>query len=89
MPIGRTPQQVFCHLESKTLFVMRLGSYQSNKCVLLDICCVDPLSFQLEVGKTIQCMQLGKVGNDQLLLFRTSLTENNSIMTIGEAKRYI
>ncbi len=68
---------------------MKSNSSHPNKCVVSNIYCVDPLSFQLEDGKITRCIQLWKVGNDQLLLVGTSFTRGNSIMTTGETKRYI
>ncbi len=95
LPVGRTPRRVLYHSESKTLLVMRSDSSGPNRSAASDICCMDPLSgvihscFQLEAGETARCMQLWKVGNEQLLLVGTSLTGSNSITTAGEAERYI
>ncbi len=54
-----------------------------------NIYCVDLLNVQLEAGNIVQCMQLWKVGNDRFLLVGTSLIGGNSIMTTGEAERYL
>ncbi|CAN6440274.1 unnamed protein product [Victoria cruziana] len=75
-----TPRRILFHSESRTLLVMRTES--SNDCISMssDICRVDPVSgsmnscFKFDPGETPKCMQLTRVGNEQLLVVGTSLS---------------
>lgn len=88
-----TPRRILFHSESRTLLVMRTES--SNDCISMssDICRVDPVSgsmnscFKFDPGETPKCMQLTRVGNEQLLVVGTSLSTSRVIMPSGEAER--
>ncbi|BAT86376.1 hypothetical protein LR48_Vigan03g291500 [Vigna angularis] len=85
-----TPRKVLYHDESKMLLVMRTD-LNCGTC-LSDICCVDPLSgsvvstFRLELGETGKCMELIRVGSEQVLVVGTSLSSGPAIMPSGEAE---
>lgn len=88
--LGGTPRKVLYHCESRLLLVMRTElNYDSCSS---DVCCVDPLSgsvlssFKFELGETGKCMELVKVGNEQVLVIGTSLTSGPAIMPSGEAE---
>lgn len=91
--LGGTPRKVLFHSESRLLLVMRTDL--TNDSYSSDICCVDPLSgsilssFKLDPGETGKCMELVKVGNDQVLVVGTSLSAGPAIMPSGEAERLI
>ncbi|KAH7853889.1 hypothetical protein Vadar_007697 [Vaccinium darrowii] len=88
--LGGTPRKVLYHSESRLLLVMR--TELSNDSSSSDICCVDPLSgsvlssFRLDPGETGKCMDLVKVGNEQVLVIGTSLSAGPAIMPSGEAE---
>ncbi|KAL5741948.1 hypothetical protein ACOSP7_028680 [Xanthoceras sorbifolium] len=88
--LGGTPRKVLYHNESRLLVVMR--TELNNDSCSSDICCVDPLSgsvvsyFKLEPGETGKCMELVRVGNEQVLVVGTSLSSGPAIMPSGEAE---
>ncbi|GAB4851486.1 hypothetical protein Ancab_030888 [Ancistrocladus abbreviatus] len=88
--IGGTPRKVLYHSESRVLLVMRTDL--SNDSVSSDICCVDPLSgsvlssFKFDLGETGKCMELVRVGNEQVLVVGTSLSPGPAVMANGEAE---
>lgn len=88
--IEGTPRRVLYHSESKTLLVMRIGL--PGTCSS-DICCIDPLNgsllskFQCEPGETAKCMQLMKVGSEEILVVGTSQCSGRIVMASGEAER--
>ncbi|KAK8554110.1 hypothetical protein V6N12_031085 [Hibiscus sabdariffa] len=88
--IGGTPRKVLYHSNSKLLFVMR--TELSDDTCSSDICCVDPLSgsvvasFKLELGEIGKCMELVRVGNEQVLVVGTSLSPGPAVMPSGEAE---
>ncbi|XP_024976718.1 pre-mRNA-splicing factor prp12 isoform X1 [Cynara cardunculus var. scolymus] len=85
-----TPRKVLYHAESRLLLVLRTD-LSENSCSS-DICCVDPLSgsvlssFKLDPGETGKCMELLKVGSEQVLVVGTSLSTGPAIMPSGEAE---
>ena len=91
--LGGTPRKVLYHNESRLLVVMRT-ELNDDSCSS-DICCVDPLSgsvvssFKLEPGETGKCMELVRVGNEQVLVVGTSLSSGPAIMPSGEAERCV
>ncbi|KAG6526826.1 hypothetical protein ZIOFF_016827 [Zingiber officinale] len=90
--IHGTPRKLLYHNESKTLLVLRTG-LKGGPCSS-DICRVDPLSgtllskFQCEPGETAKCMQIVKVGNEQVLAVGTSQSSGRIIMPSGEAESF-
>lgn len=88
-----TPRRVLYHSESKTLLVMRTECSEDDSTPVSYICCVDPLSgsllskCQIDRGETARCMQLWKVGNDQVLVVGTGSSAGRAIMPSGEAER--
>ncbi|KAG9450446.1 hypothetical protein H6P81_010411 [Aristolochia fimbriata] len=88
--LGGTPRKVIFHNENRLLLVMRteLGADPTSS----DICCVDPLSGSFRSlrkfsnGETPKCMQLVKVGNEQVLVVGTSRSTGRAIMPSGEAE---
>ncbi|KAI3518804.1 hypothetical protein L1887_07618 [Cichorium endivia] len=88
--VGGTPRKVLYHSESRLLVVLRTDLSDDSCCS--DICCVDPLSgvisssFKLDPGETGKCMELVKVGGEQVLLVGTSLSTGPAIMPTGEAE---
>ncbi|KAL4341600.1 hypothetical protein GQ457_08G016940 [Hibiscus cannabinus] len=88
--IGGTPRKVLYHSNSKLLFVMR--TELSDDTCSSDICCVDPLSgsvvasFKFELGEIGKCMELVRVGNEQVLVVGTSLSPGPAVMPSGEAE---
>ncbi|KAF3775235.1 Splicing factor 3B subunit 3 [Nymphaea thermarum] len=91
--LGGTPRRILFHSESRTLLVMRTESSNDFISMSSDICRVDPVSgfmnscFKFDPGETPKCMQLTKVGNEQLLVVGTSLSTGRIIMASGEAER--
>ncbi|XP_077213126.1 cleavage and polyadenylation specificity factor (CPSF) A subunit protein isoform X2 [Tasmannia lanceolata] len=88
--LGGTPRKVLYHNENRILLVMRTmlnGDPTSS-----DICCVDPLSgsvrsaHKFENGEMPKCMQLVKVGSEQVLVVGTSRSVGRAIMPSGEAE---
>lgn len=90
--LGSTPRRVLYHSESKSLLVMRSECCEDDSSPVSDICCVDPLSgsllstFRLDPGETAKCMQLWKVGSEQVLVVGTGLSAGRAIMPSGEAE---
>lgn len=90
--IDGTPRKVLYHSESKTLLVLRTG-LGGGSCSS-DVCRVDPFSgtllskFQCEPGETAKCMQIVKVGKEQVLVVGTSQSVGRIIMPSGEAERF-
>ncbi|WOL15227.1 hypothetical protein Cni_G24008 [Canna indica] len=88
--IDGTPRKILFHGESKTLLVLRTGL--SGVSCSSDICRVDPLSgkllskFQCEPGETAKCMQIVKVGREQVLVVGTSQSTGRIVMPSGEAE---
>ncbi|CAL9166748.1 unnamed protein product [Musa hybrid cultivar] len=88
--IDGTPRKVLYHSESKTLLVLRTG-LGGGSCSS-DVCRVDPFSgtllskFQCEPGETAKCMQIVKVGKEQVLVVGTSQSVGRIIMPSGEAE---
>lgn len=88
--LGSTPRKILFHSESKLLLVMR--TELSNDSYSSDICCVDPLSgsilscFKLDPGEIGKCMELVKVGNEQVLVIGTSIYPGPAVMPSGEAE---
>ncbi|KAL4578245.1 hypothetical protein LXL04_014365 [Taraxacum kok-saghyz] len=86
--LGGTPRKVLYHCESRLLVVLRTD-LNDDSCSS-DVCCVDPLSgvisssFKLEPGETGKCMELLKVGSEQVLVVGTSLSTGPAIMPTGE-----
>lgn len=91
--INGIPRKLLYHSESKTLLVLRAGL--SNGSCSSDICRIDPLKgtliskFQCEPGETAKCMQIMKVGKEQVLVVGTSQTTGRIIMPSGEAERFV
>ncbi|KAG8371805.1 hypothetical protein BUALT_Bualt12G0001400 [Buddleja alternifolia] len=88
--LGGTPRKILYHSESRFLLIMR--TELDNDSCSSDVCCVDPLSgsvlssFKFEPGETGRCMELVKVGNEQVLVIGTSLSAGPAIMSTGEAE---
>lgn len=90
---GGTPRKVLYHSDSRLLLVLRTDL--SDDLCSSDVCCVDPLSgsvlssFKFEPGEIGKCMELVKVGNEQVLVVGTSLSTGPAIMPSGEAERLV
>lgn len=90
LSLGSTPRRIVYHVESKTLLVMRTEYCELVSGCISDICCVDPLSgallssYKFDYGETPKCMQLWKIGNEQLLVVGTGLTTGRAMMPSGE-----
>lgn len=88
--IEGTPRKVLYHSDSKLLLVMRT-ELSADTCTS-DICCVDPYSgsvlstFKLEPEETGKCMELVRVGREQVVVIGTSLSSGPAIMPSGEAE---
>ncbi|KAI7736980.1 hypothetical protein M8C21_005393 [Ambrosia artemisiifolia] len=88
--LGGTPRKILYHAESRLLLVLRTDL--SDDSCSSDICCVDPMSgsvlssFKLDLGETGKCMELLKVGSEQILVVGTSLSSGPAIMASGEAE---
>lgn len=87
---GGTPRKVLYHSDSRLLLVLRTDL--SDDLCSSDVCCVDPLSgsvlssFKFEPGEIGKCMELVKVGYEQVLVVGTSLSTGSAIMPSGEAE---
>lgn len=89
--LGSTPRKILYHNESKTLLILKteLNSEPPSS----DICRIDPLSgssypmHRFAPGEVAKCMQLMKVGNEQLLVVGTCQSSGRVIMPSGEAER--
>ncbi|KAH9329513.1 hypothetical protein KI387_001621, partial [Taxus chinensis] len=90
--LGSTPRRILYHSESKTLLVMRTESHEDDSNPISNICCVDPLSgsllssYKFDPGETVRCMQLWKVGNEEVLVVGTGMSAGRAIMPSGEAE---
>ncbi|KAF5768731.1 putative cleavage/polyadenylation specificity factor, A subunit [Helianthus annuus] len=88
--LGGTPRKILYHAESRMLLVLRTDL--SDDSSSSDVCCVDPMSglvlssFKLDLGETGKCMELLKVGGEQVLVVGTSLSSGPAIMASGEAE---
>jgi len=88
--IGGTPRKVLYHNESRTLLVLRTGL--SGASCSSDIVQVDPQNgvllsrYKCEPGETAKCMQITKIGSDQVLLVGTSRSAGRPMMSNGEAE---
>ncbi|KAF8768534.1 hypothetical protein HU200_007544 [Digitaria exilis] len=88
--IGGTPRKVLYHNESRTLLVLRTGL--SGASCSSDIVQVDPQNgallsrYKCEPGETAKCMQITKVGGDQVLIVGTSRSAGRPMMSNGEAE---
>ncbi|XP_062190101.1 uncharacterized protein LOC133893150 isoform X2 [Phragmites australis] len=88
--IGGTPRKVLYHSESRTLLVLRTGL--SGESCSSDIVQVDPQNgvllsrFKCEPGETAKCMQIAKIGSDQVLIVGTSKSAGRPMMPNGEAE---
>ncbi|XP_015647065.1 uncharacterized protein [Oryza sativa Japonica Group] len=88
--IGGTPRKVLYHSDSRTLLVLRTG-LTSVSCSS-DIVQIDPSNgallsrFKCEPGETAKCMQIAKIGNDQVLIVGTSKSNGRPMMPNGEAE---
>ncbi|CAI9101020.1 OLC1v1038241C2 [Oldenlandia corymbosa var. corymbosa] len=89
--LGGTPRKVLYHSESRLLVILRTDL--QNESHSSDVCCVDPLSgsivasFKFDPEETGKCMELMKVGHDQVLVVGTSQSCGPPIMPCGEAER--
>jgi splicing factor 3B subunit 3 len=90
--IGGTPRKVLYHNESRTLLVLRTGL--SGASSSSDIVQVDPQNgvllsrYKCEPGETAKCMQIAKIGNDQVLIVGTNKSAGRPMMSNGEAERF-
>lgn len=90
--IGGTPRKVLYHNESRTLLVLRTGLSGASSS---DIVQVDPQNgvllsrYKCEPGETAKCMQIAKIGNDQVLIVGTNKSAGRPMMSNGEAERFI
>ncbi|XP_062187510.1 uncharacterized protein LOC133890903 isoform X2 [Phragmites australis] len=88
--IGGTPRKVLYHSESRTLLVLRTGLIGAS--CSSDIVQVDPQNgvllsrFKCEPGETAKCMQIAKIGSDQVLIVGTSKSPGRPMMPNGEAE---
>jgi len=90
--IGGTPRKVLYHNESRTLLVLRTGL--SGASSSSDIVQVDPQNgvllsrYKCVPGETAKCMQIAKIGNDQVLIVGTNKSAGRPMMSNGEAERF-
>jgi len=90
--IGGTPRKVLYHNESRTLLVLRTGL--SGASCSSDIVQVDPQNgvllsrYKCEPGETAKCMQITKIGSDQVLVVGISRSAGRPMMSNGEAERF-
>ncbi|KAG8100355.1 hypothetical protein GUJ93_ZPchr0013g37583 [Zizania palustris] len=88
--IGGTPRKVLYHSDSRTLLVLRTGL--TGVSCSSDIIQVDPYDgsllsrFKCEPGEAAKCMQIAKIGNDQVLIVGTSKSSDRPMMSNGEAE---
>ncbi|EFJ05968.1 hypothetical protein SELMODRAFT_136264 [Selaginella moellendorffii] len=86
--LGCTGRRVLYHPESGVLIVLRLLSEHRS-----DVCCIEPLSgavlcvHPFGVGQIVKCMELMKLGDEQLLLVGTASDTRRAVMATGEAER--
>lgn len=89
--IGGTPRKVLYHNESRTLLVLRTGLNGASSSS--DVVQVDPQNgvllsrYKCEPGETAKCMQIAKIGNDQVLIVGTTKSAGRPMMSNGEAER--
>ncbi|KAG0472427.1 hypothetical protein HPP92_016973 [Vanilla planifolia] len=90
LSINGTLRKVLYYKEGKTLLILRTGL--SGASFSSDICQVDPISgalvskFICEPGETAKCMELVKIGHQNLLVVGTSHWNGRTIMPSGEAE---
>ncbi|KAL6594944.1 hypothetical protein ACP70R_048047 [Stipagrostis hirtigluma subsp. patula] len=88
--IGGTPRKVLYHGESRTLLVLRTGL--SGPSCSSDVVQIDPQNgvllsrFKCEPGETAKCMQIAKIGSDQVLIVGTNKSTGRPMMANGEAE---
>ncbi|KAL6845690.1 hypothetical protein ACP4OV_024513 [Aristida adscensionis] len=88
--IGGTPRKVLYHGESRTLLVLRTGLNGAS--CSSDIVQMDPQNglllsrFKCEPGETAKCMQIAKIGSDQVLIVGTNKSAGRPMMANGEAE---
>lgn len=88
--IGGTPRKVLYHNESRTLLVLRTGLNGASSSS--DVVQVDPQNgvllsrYKCEPGETAKCMQIAKIGNDQVLIVGTTKSAGRPMMSNGEAE---
>ncbi|KAF0907055.1 hypothetical protein E2562_014661 [Oryza meyeriana var. granulata] len=88
--IGGTPRKMLYHSDSRTLLVLRTGL--TGVSCSSDIVQIDPNNgvllsrFKCEPGETAKCMQIAKIGNDQVLIVGTSKSNGRPMMSNGEAE---
>ncbi|TVU41359.1 hypothetical protein EJB05_14867 [Eragrostis curvula] len=88
--IGGTPRKVLYHSESRTLLVLRTGLSEAS--CSSDVVQVDPHNgvllsrFKCELGETAKCMQITKIGSEQVLIVGTSKSAGRPMMANGEAE---
>lgn len=89
--VGGTPRKVLYHDESRTLLVLRTGLSGASSS---DIVQVDPQNgvllsrYKCEPGETAKCMQIAKIGSDQVLIVGTNKSGGRPMMSNGEAERF-
>ncbi|XP_044965857.1 DNA damage-binding protein 1 isoform X2 [Hordeum vulgare subsp. vulgare] len=88
--IGGTPRKVLYHSDSRTLLVMRTGLTGAS--CSSDIVQIDPNNgillsrFKCELGETAKCIQIAKIGSEQVLIVGTSKSIDRPMMPNGEAE---
>lgn len=93
LSIEGTPRKVLYHSDSRTLLVMRTGLTGAS--CSSDIVQIDPNNgtllsrFKCEPGETAKCIQIAKIGNEQVLLVGTSKSTDRPMMPNGEAESSI
>ncbi|KAM0907248.1 hypothetical protein ACQ4PT_016249 [Festuca glaucescens] len=91
--IGGTPRKVLYHSDSRTLLVMRTGLTGAS--CSSDIVQIDPNNgillsrFKCEPGETARCIQIAKIGSEQVLIVGTSKSNDHPMMPNGEAESSI
>uniref|UniRef100_A0A453BKQ1 Cleavage/polyadenylation specificity factor A subunit N-terminal domain-containing protein n=2 Tax=Aegilops tauschii subsp. strangulata TaxID=200361 RepID=A0A453BKQ1_AEGTS len=88
--VGGTPRKVLYHSDSRTLLVMRTGLTGAS--CSSDIVQIDPNNgillsrFKCELGETAKCIQIAKIGSEQVLIVGTSKSTDRPMMPNGEAE---
>ncbi|KAM3385794.1 hypothetical protein ACQJBY_009488 [Aegilops geniculata] len=88
--VGGTPRKVLYHSDSRTLLVMRTGLTGAS--CSSDIVQIDPNNgillsrFKCELGETAKCIQIVKIGSEQVLIVGTSKSTDRPMMPNGEAE---
>ncbi|KAM3385795.1 hypothetical protein ACQJBY_009488 [Aegilops geniculata] len=91
--VGGTPRKVLYHSDSRTLLVMRTGLTGAS--CSSDIVQIDPNNgillsrFKCELGETAKCIQIVKIGSEQVLIVGTSKSTDRPMMPNGEAESSI